>query len=189
VDTKPLFILVQVCSALELASKNIVNGSVRMIYAIIYSLFLGFGLTIGSDLYYIMDRHAQRTRVQEASRNISTVTIHGTFTSDNSTVIPSFNGSFTFSNGTNTVDNTVLGCYRDSSWPWYQQDFPFWSWFLLVPAFSLFSSSWNLQPLRSKQLPAMIFISCCAFAANTAANRYILNRSDVVSAIGAFVVG
>ncbi|PVF96461.1 DUF1212-domain-containing protein [Serendipita vermifera] len=177
------------CSALELASKNIVNGSVRMIYAIIYSLFLGFGLTIGSDLYYIMDRQAQRNRVQEATRNISTVTIHGTFTSENSTVIPSFNGSFTFSNGNNTVDNTVLGCYRDASWPWYQQDFPLWSWFLLVPAFSLFSSSWNLQPLKSKQLPAMIVISCCAFAANTAANRYILNRSDVVSAIGAFVVG
>jgi uncharacterized membrane protein YjjB (DUF3815 family) len=53
----------------------------------------------------------------------------------------------------------------------------------------LFSSSWNLQPLKSKQLIAMIFISCAAFAANQAANYYILNRSDVVSAIGAFVVG
>lgn len=29
-----------VCGALELASKNIVAGSVRMVYAIIYSLFL-----------------------------------------------------------------------------------------------------------------------------------------------------
>jgi hypothetical protein len=29
-----------VCGALELASKNIVSGSVRMVYAIIYSLFL-----------------------------------------------------------------------------------------------------------------------------------------------------
>jgi uncharacterized membrane protein YjjP (DUF1212 family) len=35
------------CAALELQSKNMVAGSVRMVYAIIYSLFLGFGITIG----------------------------------------------------------------------------------------------------------------------------------------------
>jgi hypothetical protein len=29
-----------VCGSLELATKNIVTGSVRMVYAIIYSLFL-----------------------------------------------------------------------------------------------------------------------------------------------------
>lgn len=177
------------CSALELASKNIVNGSVRMIYAIIYSLFLGFGLTIGSDLYYIIDRRAQTQRFEEATANRTTVTLHGAFTPDNSTV-PSFDGVFTFSNDTDKIDaNTVLGCYRDPTWPWFQQDFPFWSLFLLVPTFSLFSSLWNLQPLKSKQLPVMILISCAAFAANQAANKYILNRSDVVSAIGAFVVG
>ena len=33
------------CGSLELQSKNIVAGSVRMVYAIIYSLFLGFGIT------------------------------------------------------------------------------------------------------------------------------------------------
>ncbi|KAH8922489.1 DUF1212-domain-containing protein [Atractiella rhizophila] len=38
------------CGSLELASKNIVCGSVRMVYAIIYSLFLGFGIAIGSEL-------------------------------------------------------------------------------------------------------------------------------------------
>jgi uncharacterized membrane protein YjjP (DUF1212 family) len=36
------------CAALELQSKNMVAGSVRMVYAIIYSLFLGFGILIGS---------------------------------------------------------------------------------------------------------------------------------------------
>jgi uncharacterized membrane protein YjjB (DUF3815 family) len=173
-----------------LASKNIVNGSVRMIYAIIYSLFLGFGLTIGSDLYYIMDPGARRDRIAESRQNATTVYLHGTFLADNSTTIPGFNGTFTFSNDTTKVDaDYEVGCARDPSWPWYQQNFPIWSLFILVPAFSLFSSSWNLQPLKSKQLPAMVIISCAAFAANTAANRYILHRSDVVSAIGAFVVG
>jgi uncharacterized membrane protein YjjB (DUF3815 family) len=36
------------CAALELQSKNLVAGSVRMVYAIIYSLFLGFGILIGT---------------------------------------------------------------------------------------------------------------------------------------------
>lgn len=38
------------CAALELQSKSLVAGSVRMVYAIIYSLFLGFGILIGSVL-------------------------------------------------------------------------------------------------------------------------------------------
>jgi uncharacterized membrane protein YjjP (DUF1212 family) len=38
------------CAALELQSKNLVAGSVRMVYAIIYSLFLGFGILIGTVL-------------------------------------------------------------------------------------------------------------------------------------------
>ncbi|EJU01800.1 DUF1212-domain-containing protein [Dacryopinax primogenitus] len=37
--------------ALELASRNIISGSVRLMYAVIYSLFLGFGLAIGGEFY------------------------------------------------------------------------------------------------------------------------------------------
>jgi len=47
-----------VCGSLELQSKNIVAGSVRMVYAIIYSLFLGFGITIGTSLYGAFDKKA-----------------------------------------------------------------------------------------------------------------------------------
>lgn len=48
-----------VCGSLELQSKSIVAGSVRMVYAIIYSLFLGFGITIGTAIYGLIDpRHA-----------------------------------------------------------------------------------------------------------------------------------
>lgn len=46
------------CSALELQSRNIVAGSIRMVYAIIYSLFLGFGITIGTSIYGSIDRNA-----------------------------------------------------------------------------------------------------------------------------------
>ncbi|CCK68611.1 threonine/serine exporter family protein KNAG_0B01650 [Huiozyma naganishii CBS 8797] len=39
------------CGSLELQSRNMVAGAVRMFYAIIYSLFLGFGITLGTALF------------------------------------------------------------------------------------------------------------------------------------------
>ncbi|WQF85810.1 Putative threonine/serine exporter-like domain-containing protein [Colletotrichum destructivum] len=49
------------CSALELQSRAIVPGSIRIVYAIIYSLFLGFGITIGAVLYGMFDDNAVST--------------------------------------------------------------------------------------------------------------------------------
>ncbi|KAB2581141.1 hypothetical protein BFW01_g10626 [Lasiodiplodia theobromae] len=46
------------CASSELQSKHLVAGSVRMVYAIIYSLFLGFGMTIGIVLFGVMDKGA-----------------------------------------------------------------------------------------------------------------------------------
>jgi uncharacterized membrane protein YjjB (DUF3815 family) len=46
------------CGSLELQSKSMVAGSVRMVYAIIYSLFLGFGITIGAAFYGLLDANA-----------------------------------------------------------------------------------------------------------------------------------
>lgn len=42
------------CGSLELQSKNIVAGSVRMVYAIIFALWLGFGITVGTSLFGFM---------------------------------------------------------------------------------------------------------------------------------------
>ncbi|RBR05523.1 uncharacterized protein FIESC28_11334 [Fusarium coffeatum] len=46
------------CSSLELQSHNIVAGSVRMVHALIYTLFLGYGITIGASLYGMIDSNA-----------------------------------------------------------------------------------------------------------------------------------
>lgn len=40
--------------ALELQSKNLIAGSVRLVYAIIYSLFLGFGISIGASFWRLV---------------------------------------------------------------------------------------------------------------------------------------
>ncbi|CAE6504419.1 unnamed protein product [Rhizoctonia solani] len=90
-------------------------------------------------------------------------------------IISVLSGAFTFlkpaASVTNTVKYVSKGCTRRMDGP------------------CIISSMWKLQPFLSKQLPIMVFISCCSYAANKAANRYIFNRSDVVSAIGAFVTG
>lgn len=46
------------CSSLELQSHQIIAGSVRMVYTIIYSLFLGYGVTIGTTIYGLIDDDA-----------------------------------------------------------------------------------------------------------------------------------
>lgn len=46
------------CSSLELQSRQMVPGSIRIVYAIIYSLLLGFGITVGASLWGLMDENA-----------------------------------------------------------------------------------------------------------------------------------
>ncbi|PVH97133.1 DUF1212-domain-containing protein [Periconia macrospinosa] len=45
-------------SSLELQSKAIVPGSIRLVYAVIYSLFLGYGITVGTAIYGAIDDNA-----------------------------------------------------------------------------------------------------------------------------------
>ncbi|EMD40684.1 hypothetical protein CERSUDRAFT_44225 [Gelatoporia subvermispora B] len=183
-------------SSLELASKNIVCGSVKMVYALIYTLFLGFGLQIGSDFFLLFDEGARHELATLAARMATTVTVTGTFVPDNGTFSPDFNngdileGTFSFTNSTPlTQAHIVVGCYRPPSFPWYLQPFPWWTQFIIVPIFSVLSSLANLQPFWTWELVVMVVVSCVSYAANKVANHFIFNRSDVVSAIGAFAVG
>ena len=57
------------CGALELQSKSLVAGSVRLIYSVIFSLFLSFSVSIGSLLYGFMDAGA--TTSTTCTANIS----------------------------------------------------------------------------------------------------------------------
>ena len=46
------------CSILELSSRHIISGSVRLFYAVVFSLLLGYGLTIGASLWSLFDHSA-----------------------------------------------------------------------------------------------------------------------------------
>ncbi|RDX51091.1 DUF1212-domain-containing protein [Lentinus brumalis] len=178
-------------AALELTSRNILCGSVRMVYAIIYTLFLGFGLTIGSDFYLLVSPQARRNL--EATTLLGSQILHGFVINSNvSSTVPmsDLGGTFTFMETADTKSSHILkGCYRDPSWPWYRQPLPWWTMFFLVPLYSTCSSIQNLQSIRSIQLLVMVLFSCAAYTVNRVANYYISDRGDIVSAFGAFVIG
>ena len=48
-------------AALDLQGNNLISGAVGMVYAIIYSLFLGFGILIGTTIMGLIDRNATDT--------------------------------------------------------------------------------------------------------------------------------
>ncbi|RCK65408.1 Pheromone-regulated membrane protein 10 [Candida viswanathii] len=54
----------------QVTIRNLVAGAVRMFYAIIYSLFLGFGITLGAALYGWIDHNATSDNSCEAGHNI-----------------------------------------------------------------------------------------------------------------------
>lgn len=181
-----------------------------MVYAVIYSLFLvchmstavgiglnsllqGFGIAVGSDFYYLFDPAARRQHQQ--LNTVSSYTLQGSFSASNSTSPYDLTGTFTFTNNSLSAKPDAglfqgnITCSRDPAWEWWRQGINPLILIALVPTFSLLLSMWNLQPLRSRQLPVMVFIACTGFATNMLANHYIFNHSDVVSFLGATVIG
>ncbi|KAJ7932570.1 hypothetical protein B0H13DRAFT_2517311 [Mycena leptocephala] len=177
-------------SALELMSKNVFCGSVRIVYAIIYTLFLGFGLTIGSDLYLVVDHRARRAYYSGPATAPTTYT-HGIFKTMNGTVLIS--GVLGLTGESYETEHVIKGCFRDPHWNWARQPLPWWTMLFLVPLYSTSSSLSNLQSIFTwnsrKQLAIMVFFSCCSYAANRAISFVLPTRPDIVSASGAFVIG
>jgi hypothetical protein len=202
--------------SLELASKNFITGATKIVYAVIYSLILvslsaelfehfslkgplmqGFSLTLGSDIAFLVNSSFRVQRDQMAADIGQTISLVGTYTSTNNTDSPlALNGTFLF-NQLVLPDEPLVkyhyiieGCYRDVSWPMIFQPFT-WPWlFALAPLFVLCLATLNGQGWRDwRRLLVIVAFGCCSFAANKVFNMWIYDRGDVVSAIGATVVG
>jgi hypothetical protein len=126
-----------------------------------------------------------------------TISLVGTYTSTNNTNSPlALNGTFLFNQLVLPNEPLVKyhyimeGCYRDISWPMVFQPFT-WPWlFALAPLFVLCLATLNGQGWRDwRRLLVIVAFGCCSFAANKVFNMWIYDRGDVVSAIGATVVG
>ncbi|TXT13524.1 hypothetical protein VHUM_00891 [Vanrija humicola] len=136
--------------ALELASRNITAGAVRIGYSVIYALFLGFGISIGAEVYFKI-------------RKVGVL---------------------------NADDYTCSNTHYPGA-PWYMSKPSGYWYYLCVPAYSFFLSLRNQQPLFAKELPIMILISVAGWVTNHFASlpQAFQGRSDIVSALGSFVVG
>jgi len=118
-----------------------------------------------------------RARNLDDTPTIATFSVAGTLVTSNGTV-PTMQGIFTFTNNSmaSMYDPTAalrqgsVSCFRDPTWEWYRQSInPYWM-ILLVPAFSAVLSLWNLQPIRNRNFPVMVIISCVGYTANYFAN-------------------
>jgi hypothetical protein len=168
-STHESVIIVQ--GSLELASKNYVTGSTKIVFAIIYSLILGFSLTMGSDLAFLMLPAFRAQRDAMSADLASTVGLIGVFSPTNATSPVGFlNGTFVLSQAIGPDEPIVKyhyimnGCYRDPGWPWILQPVPWECLFFLVPLFVLCLACLNGQGLRGWRIWPMVFIGCCSFA-------------------------
>ncbi|KAF7968626.1 hypothetical protein HWV62_29791 [Athelia sp. TMB] len=214
-------VIAPIFDSLELASKNMFCGSIRMVYALIYTLLLGFGLQVGSGAFLYADQAYSARLSNLADEMAGTMTILANFTSDNSSItsVSGNTGVVTFANVNATLATYIVngvyksagsyfdqltnacvnaGCFRKPGAAWYLRPPPFWAQFFIVPLFSLISSLNNLQPLwggkydrtqHFRNLVTMVVISSASFAANKLATKYVLDRTDIVSAVGAFAAG
>lgn len=203
--------------SLELASKNFFTGATKIVYAIIYSLILvslsviwmidlfllltlnmqGFSLTLGSDIAFLINAKFREQRDEMASDIARTISLMGTYTTINTTdLISPSNGMFLL-NQLVLPDEPLVkyhyvmeGCYRDPSWSIVFQAFT-WPWlFAFSPLFVLCLATLNGQGWKDwRRLLVIVVFGCCSFAANKIFNMWIYDRGDVVSAIGATVVG
>ncbi|KZV71465.1 DUF1212-domain-containing protein [Peniophora sp. CONT] len=136
------------CGSLELSSRNIISGSVRLCYALIYSLFLGFGLAIGAEVY---------TKIRGIKQVVG------------------------------SEDYTCSASHDPSLW-WRATPSMWWA-FLTVPMFSLFLSLRNHAPAWRRELPLLVFVSCCGWVTNHFTGLAFPGQADISSAVGAFAVG
>ncbi|KAF8560209.1 DUF1212-domain-containing protein [Imleria badia] len=174
-------------SALELTSRNVLCGSVRMVYAIIYTLFLGFGLAIGSDIYLVIDPRARRAL--QKNQTPSYRVLHGSFHAENGT-FPLGEAVLGFAKAASLDKNYLLrGCHREPNWPWWRQPLPWWLLPALVPTYSVASSLANMQRFWSWQLLVMVILACLAFTSNKLGNVFFPDSGDLVSAFGALIIG
>lgn len=167
-------------------------GSSKLIAGIMTSLYLGYGLTLGSDVWLHFDKTGRDVL---ASTSDKLEAFNGTFFSTNAStpgwLSPSnLTGVWEFQELSSTADSLVNGCHRDPNWPWTLRKLSIWTLFLTAPVLSLVFSIKRMQPIKSREMPVMILISCCSYAVTQLANLKmgLAGYPDYAALLGSFVV-
>lgn len=113
--------------SLELMSRQIISGSVRLLFAVVYALFLGFGFTIGAELYEL-------------------ITSRGVYGADDYTCSLAHDPSGPWYRRTPSIwwGEHSTSFLRFLNWRWVA--------FLTVPMYSLFLSLRNQAPWNRKEM-------------------------------------
>lgn len=127
----------------------------------------------------------------------NTTRLFGAYTATNATrIMPTMNGTFDFTQlilpdqPIEKYHYVMEGCYRDPSWSFAFQTVKWQFLFILWPTFVLALSMLNGQHHRDrKRLLVMIVFGCASLGSNKLFDHWFYDRGDVVSAIGATVVG
>ncbi|KAL5527994.1 hypothetical protein ACEPAG_6795 [Sanghuangporus baumii] len=184
---------IMLAGVLDIASKNIYLGSSKVVSGLMTSLYLGFGLTLGSDIWLHFDK-SERARVSSLADRFET--FNGTFDSTNTTT-PSWlsptnlTGIWSFQETSVQETHEIhAGCYRNPSWGWWFQPLPWYSLFALLPVLNLVLSMKRAQPLWTVEMPVMILISCASTAVTKVANWHMAlsGHPDYTALLGSFVV-
>nr|XP_018260617.1 uncharacterized protein I303_07543 [Kwoniella dejecticola CBS 10117]OBR82775.1 hypothetical protein I303_07543 [Kwoniella dejecticola CBS 10117] len=173
--------------ALELGSKNIVAGAIRLVWAVVYTLFLSLGLGIGSQIWDSFGPSQPTTTSSTSSSPMATIT--GSFNNSFSYMRVTI-GTFTFSNSTSSTEEaTTVACYRNPEWDfWWYQEVSDWWLFLLVPLFAYSLAIWFRADCRSKDIFVMVLVACAGYVVNFYLTAQI-DQTNVVSAVSAFTLG
>ena len=180
----------------ELASKNIAAGAIKITYALIFTLFLGFGLQLGSEIYLAADSSSRHNLDDITNQLFPGVDIVGSFIPDNGTLAytnkgETINGTFMFYDlqEPNMNEYVKEACVRRHDSPWYYQPFPWWTQFIIVPLYTLLSPISNLQPFWKWNFLVMVVIACISYTLNTVVNYLVDQHADLVSFIGSVSIG
>ena len=190
----------EVSSAQEIAAKHAISGSIKMVHAVVYSLFLasvlitnicaihishtyvqqGFSLSFGSQLWLIWDRQENALQ-QQAIQFLNPNKLTGQFVrlAGNDT-IPWPSGALTFMQSAGIpvdISNNHFmtdTCIRYPNAPLYLQP---WSWkwlFLIVPSYTLISAFRNLQPLSRQKKMLKQLVAMILISSASYAGMWIL---------------
>lgn len=154
--------------ALELQSKSIVAGSVRLVYAIIYSVMLGLGIMIGS-----------LPLIQYGNHTVES-------TACNARNIPQFAHWY------NTPPGGIALTQQPSD---SRRLYGSLAWaFLCVPGYATLLSLRNQAKVVRKEFPVMVFIAVCGwvvsnFSVYANVPSALQSHAYLFSAMGSFTVG
>jgi uncharacterized membrane protein YjjB (DUF3815 family) len=177
-------------AGLEIAARQPSAGALRLVYGLIYALFLGVGLQVGSDVVLAFVP-AERTRLRALAQALAdTYALAGNLTGlgadGRPSGPPSMPGLWTFAGAARApppLAEPLAGyCPRPAGAPW-------WAPLALAPSTAALTALQHDHAWRTPAFALTVLVACAGFGANHAALRVFPGEPALVGALAALAVG